>query len=811
MPVHLRSSTLTAAACNSGIRVYTKTKEGDVREGCNDTTEWQLLQAHRSGDTRILDLGDGWFPGELRFHCSPDSTLCAIAWDGWSQSVFYQTEDGCIRERMHLNYWEETSFVQPDCMMGTNLAAVYSHAAEHIYLFFQDNNGYLCYRHATWFEWSPAVRLQKAAKCTGIGATSWEDCEEIRVYFQDENNVVREYCGGRDYTNWSLGGYTHQCSIPIGDIAAVSWLANGGAEIRIYFQEENCDIIEWCHSYYGRWALGDFRHAALPNSDIIAYIRNPGGNHHICVMWAGQDQTLWQKVDPEGYGWLKETPIAFLQATGRFFGSWTGTSFTDNSSNVDRKVIRQLRIQCGEYIDGLALDFTDGSSTEWHGGRGGNHYTYTLDGGEDFISIRVMADKSYVNGLQFITSKGRESMWYGSRSGVSSNWELDGRALAGFMGSTGRYINGLMPFWSERYSPATLTNLQSCITEGEHIRKEIELASTRCAQLRHQTEQLQHDIEVGLRAPADRAIQGVGVLCGTIQDLYDETQKAVVLQNLEIQRLVKVCKGQAAVVAQRFKDLHDESTKMMNASGELSLECTAKLGESETRMTRLNHLQSVADGLKKGAEVRADTMRDKQRDAQNSANNASETKREAERKRRSAETARTIRDIFTLGLGRLGDWFGLDEAVDYANKLVESCQRNLERAQQDMRDAQNTLSNISSEVNRFIQLHSNIDSYKQDIQGVMRAVIALREKNMQLQNTSLDLSLFLSGLVARSETIQTKFTAAQFAKAIISVEQLLITPTNVRGLIRDNPTKLESTMEMIAKSDAVAEAIEDMM
>lgn len=128
-----------------------------------------------------------------------------------------------------------------------------------------------------------------------------------------------------------------------------------------------------------------------------------------------------------------------------------------------------------------------------------------------------------------------------------------------------------------------------------------------------------------------------------------------------------------------------------------------------------------------------------------------------------------------------------------------------------MRDAQNTLSNISSEVNRFIQLHSNIDSYKQDIQGVMRAVIALREKNMQLQNTSLDLSLFLSGLVARSETIQTKFTAAQFAKAIISVEQLLITPTNVRGLIRDNPTKLESTMEMIAKSDAVAEAIEDMM
>ncbi|KAI0086013.1 hypothetical protein BDY19DRAFT_374051 [Irpex rosettiformis] len=174
MPVHLRSTTLTAGVCSSGIRVYTKTKDGDVREGCNDTTEWQLAQARRNGNSRVLDQGDGWFPGELRFTCSPDSTLCAIAWAGWSQSVFYQTEDGCIRERRHLNYWEETSFVQPNCMIGTNLAAVYSSGAHNIYLFFQDSEGYLCYRRAQYFNWGSTVRLQKAAKCTGIGATSWE-------------------------------------------------------------------------------------------------------------------------------------------------------------------------------------------------------------------------------------------------------------------------------------------------------------------------------------------------------------------------------------------------------------------------------------------------------------------------------------------------------------------------------------------------------------------------------------------------------------------------------------------------------------
>lgn len=126
------------------------------------------------------------------------------------------------------------------------------------------------------------------------------------------------------------------------------------------------------------------------------------------------------------------------------------------------------------------------------------------------------------------------------------------------------------PFWSERYSSAALSNLQSCITESENIRKEIQLAATRCIQLRYQTDQLQRDIEVGLRAPADHAIQGVGVLCGTIEDLYDETKKAVVLQSEEMKRLVKLCKNQAAVVAERFKHLYDESTKMTKRGGEVS-------------------------------------------------------------------------------------------------------------------------------------------------------------------------------------------------------------------------------------------------
>jgi hypothetical protein len=138
------------------------------------------------------------------------------------------------------------------------------------------------------------------------------------------------------------------------------------------------------------------------------------------------DQVLWQRVCSEGLGWLKETPIAFLHSTGRFLGSWTGTPFTgehylvnvsfsdkftlfpnqDDTTDAD-KVIRRVRIRSGWYIDGISLEFTDGKSTGWHGGYGGNSSTFSLEKGEDFSSIRVAATSDHITGLQFITSKGR--------------------------------------------------------------------------------------------------------------------------------------------------------------------------------------------------------------------------------------------------------------------------------------------------------------------------------------------------------------------------------------------------------------------
>ncbi|KAK7444519.1 hypothetical protein VKT23_015197 [Stygiomarasmius scandens] len=733
-------------------------------------------------------------------------------WDSWSQSVFYQSEDGAIRERRHLNYWEVTNFVQPDCMLGTSIAAVWGDYARVIVLFFQDSEGYLCFRVSHNGSWETAVRLHKAAKCTGIGVTSWNDCNDIRVYFQDEDNVVREYCGNHNSREWTLGNFLHRCDIPIGDIAACSWKESNRYEIRIYFQEEDCHIVEWCaNSETNNWIEGGFRYSALPNSDIVAYVRQSGISYFVVVMWAGLDELLYQCVNPQDWGWMDCTPIAFLQATGHFVGKFTGTPFTDNNSRSDERVIRQINIRSGSLIDAISLDFTDGTTTGWHGGSGGSQFSFSLSEGEDITHILVTTDSSSVSALQFTTSKGRQSDWFGWRTGQTISWQSDGRALGGFMGATGQYVHGLMPFWSERYSAATLNNLQSCIVEAERIGKEIELAKQRCGTLRMQTEDLQRDIDNSLRGPADHALQGMMVLSGSIENLYNQTNAAVQIQKEEVDKLVKTCKSHALVVHKRFQDLYDKSDKMMTRGSDLSVELTAQLGASDGRVTRLNNLQEVADGLRRGAEARQVAEIDKKRVAEQSVYNAEKTKREAEHKRESAMASRIVRDIFTFGLGEIGDWFGLNEAMSYADKLIESAYRNLQTANNDIQAAESTLREVQNEIGRFDTLKTSINSYRGSLESTRTLAIALREKNLELTNKSLDISVYLGGLVARTETVQTKLTAAQFAKAILSVEQLLLTPTKAQGLIQDSPEQLESTMEIIARSDELPDVLDDLM
>ncbi|KIP01635.1 hypothetical protein PHLGIDRAFT_131171 [Phlebiopsis gigantea 11061_1 CR5-6] len=252
MPLQLRTTTLTAAETSDGIRIYTKDVDGFARELCNNTTTRTLAEGVKANNDGVPSLLSYT---ALAFPCSIDSALCSFAWASWSLSVFYQDARDVLRERRHLNSWETTDFVQHGAMRGTNIAAVHSPDAAQIMLFYQDNDGYIRYRTAKNLVWNKySVPLVKAALATGIGATAWNNLGEIRLYYQDGENVVREYRGNLD-GKWSLTAFNKKYAHSIGNITAVSWSNGQATEIRLYIQDETNNITELCHSG-NDWYIG---------------------------------------------------------------------------------------------------------------------------------------------------------------------------------------------------------------------------------------------------------------------------------------------------------------------------------------------------------------------------------------------------------------------------------------------------------------------------------------------------------------------------------------------------------------------------
>lgn len=141
-------------------------------------------------------------------------------------SVFYQNRDNTLHEmRYDGRDWSTTGFVQADAMPGTAMAEVRTAAislpwtdiwlkvhSENVngqLFFFQDSYGFLSYRCvfplfscllviisvsvAINSIWEPAVRICQAATATPIAATTWSNCADVRLYFQDKTNQIREF------------------------------------------------------------------------------------------------------------------------------------------------------------------------------------------------------------------------------------------------------------------------------------------------------------------------------------------------------------------------------------------------------------------------------------------------------------------------------------------------------------------------------------------------------------------------------------------------------------------------------------------
>lgn len=168
--------------------------------------------------------------------------------------------------------------------------------------------------------------------------------------------------------------------------------------------------------------------------------------------------------------------------------------------------------------------------------------------------------------------------------------------------------------------------------------------------------------------------------------------------------------------------------------------------------------------------------------------------------------AQILRDLFTFGLGELGDWGGIEAQINYANKLVESTRRELETSRNAVLDAQIALGQVERELESFRGLKGVIDADKSLTEQTGRDAADMLKTNQTLTDQSLDVSLFLGQLASKSGALPTQYSARGFANSLITISQLLATSTVLPAVLRDNPESLQGTLQMIAGSDEDAES-----
>ncbi|KAJ7340031.1 hypothetical protein DFH08DRAFT_1013722 [Mycena albidolilacea] len=340
-------SNYNVAACGAGCGPVIEVPEPSSNSHghpCDDSLAWGHNASTRmgtpSGGTKfrpfklmdgttvhvIWSIGMEWgailnlLPGTLKGSCAAASTLCGMSWGSPpNRAIFYQTEDNVIHQMscFHGKGWHVSSFAQADAMPGTHMAEVHSEDAGRVVLFFQDKDGFLCSRCAIDWRWEDAVRLWEGAAATPISATTWSHTEDIRGYFQDEDNALQEFRGSFN-GGWRLGEFIRPLSKIHRSMAAISWFGpemKPGPEIRVYIQDDTNIVIEWSYSVITEWSLGQFKAEAPPDADIAALRRNDAYVH---VYWTSYDKIvlfsslpsslkIHQKVWTDTLGWLTES------------------------------------------------------------------------------------------------------------------------------------------------------------------------------------------------------------------------------------------------------------------------------------------------------------------------------------------------------------------------------------------------------------------------------------------------------------------------------------------------------------------------
>ncbi|KAI0548120.1 fucose-specific lectin [Xylaria curta] len=212
----------------------------------------------------VYKFNKGWKPGPLndfKFSVSEASKLAAVSWPEDSGiRVYAQNHDGTIQEYQYeaSKGWRNP-VVLPVAQVGSSLAAlVWTDKGHHIRVYYIADSTVKEQRYDPKEGWRPGIPVAEAIPpYASIAAVLWSDTRiHQRVYLQDSSENIVEYEWDTANTEWSDKGRVVGPLRPGRSIAALAWRT--GAELRVYYQDDDNKIREEAKSNEGAWYQGEF-------------------------------------------------------------------------------------------------------------------------------------------------------------------------------------------------------------------------------------------------------------------------------------------------------------------------------------------------------------------------------------------------------------------------------------------------------------------------------------------------------------------------------------------------------------------------